>query len=41
VDGYNLDELADTTLAKRNYYFRLSEFSVEPASVAFSARYRF
>lgn len=41
LDGYNLAELADTTLSKRNYYFRLSEFSVEPASMAFSARYRF
>jgi iron complex outermembrane receptor protein len=41
VDGYNLAALADETLSKRNYYFRLSEFSVEPASVAVSARYRF
>ena len=41
LDGYNLAELVDTTLSKRNYYFRLSEFSVEPASMAFSARCRF
>jgi hypothetical protein len=41
VDGYNLAGLADPTLSKRNYYFRLSEFSLEPASLAVSARYRF
>jgi len=41
LDGYNLAALADTTLSKRNYYFRLSEFSVEPASMTISARYRF
>jgi iron complex outermembrane receptor protein len=41
LDGYNLAALADTTLSKRNYYFRLSEFSVEPASLTVSARYRF
>ena len=41
VDGYNLAGLADSTLSKRNYYFRLSEFSEEPASVTVSARYKF
>ncbi|HTS20042.1 MAG TPA: TonB-dependent receptor plug domain-containing protein [Verrucomicrobiae bacterium] len=41
LDGYNLAALADPTLSKRNYYFRLSEFSVEPASMTVSARYRF
>ncbi len=41
VDGYNLAELFDKTLSKRNYYFRMSEFSVMPASLAFSASYRF
>ncbi|HUJ72136.1 MAG TPA: TonB-dependent receptor [Verrucomicrobiae bacterium] len=41
LDGYNLAGLADATLSKRNYYFRLSEFSLEPASLAVSARYRF
>jgi len=41
VDGYNLAGLADATLSKRNYYFRLSEFSLEPASLTVSARYRF
>jgi len=39
LDGYNLAELADETLSKRNYYFRLSEFSVQKASVALSLRY--
>lgn len=41
VDGYNLAALADETLSKRNYYFRLSEFSVQPAAASVSARYRF
>ncbi len=41
IDGYNLAALADEKLSKRNYYFRLSEFSVQPASLAVSARYRF
>lgn len=41
VDGYNLAALFDETLSKRNYYFRLSEFSVMPASLAFSLSYRF
>ena len=41
LDGYNLAALADETLSKRNYYFRLSEFSVQPASMAVSVRYRF
>jgi iron complex outermembrane receptor protein len=41
LDGYNLAALADETLSKRNYYFRLSEFSVQPASLAVSIRYRF
>ena len=41
VDGYNLAALFDETLSKRNYYFRTSEFSVIPASLAFSLSYRF
>jgi outer membrane receptor protein involved in Fe transport len=41
VDGYNLAALADEKLSKRNYYFRLSEFSVQPASLTVSIRYRF
>ena len=41
LDGYNLAALADEKLSKRNYILRMSEFSVEPASVAVSARYRF
>jgi len=41
LDGYNLAALADKTLSKRNYYFRLSEFSEEPAALTVSARYRF
>jgi outer membrane receptor protein involved in Fe transport len=41
LDAYNLAALADETLSKRNYYFRLSEFSVQPASLALSLRYRF
>jgi iron complex outermembrane receptor protein len=41
ADGYNLADLFDGTLSKRNYYFRLSEFVVEPASVTVSAHYRF
>ncbi|HUI07784.1 MAG TPA: TonB-dependent receptor [Verrucomicrobiae bacterium] len=41
VDGYNLAALADKSLSKRNYYFRLSEYSVEPASATVSVRYRF
>jgi hypothetical protein len=41
VDGYNLAGLFDATLNKRNYYFRLSEFTEEPTSVAISARYTF
>jgi hypothetical protein len=31
----------DKTLSKRNYYFRLSEFNVQPASLSLSMRYRF
>ena len=41
LDGYNLAGLVDYTLSKRNYYFRTSEFSVQPPSMAVSARYRF
>ncbi len=41
VDGYNLAGLVDEKLSKRNYYFRLSEFSVQPPSMAVSVRYRF
>ena len=41
VDGYNLVALVDQTLSKRNYILRESEFSVQPASVAVSMRYRF
>ena len=41
VDGYNLAALADEKLSKRNYYFRTSEFSAQPASLTVSARYRF
>lgn len=41
ANGYNLAALADETLSKRNFYFRLSEFNVQPASVTLSARYRF
>lgn len=41
VDGYNLDALANPLLTKRNYILRTSEFTVEPASVALSVRYKF
>ncbi|HVM59829.1 MAG TPA: TonB-dependent receptor plug domain-containing protein [Verrucomicrobiae bacterium] len=41
LDGYNLAALADSTLSKRNYVLRTSEFSIEPASVTASIRYRF
>lgn len=41
IDGYNLAELFDDTLSKRNYFFRMSEFSVEAASLALSAKYKF
>ncbi len=41
VNGYNLVELMDSTLSKRNFYFRLSEFNVQPASLAVSLRYTF
>jgi iron complex outermembrane receptor protein len=41
VDGYNLAGLVDEKLSKRNYYFRTSEFSVQPPSMAVSVRYRF
>lgn len=40
LDAYNLAELVDDKLSKRNHYFRLSEYSVQPASVALSVRYR-
>lgn len=41
IDGYNLAELFDDTISKRNYFFRMSEFSVESASLALSAKYKF
>lgn len=41
IDGANLAELADETLSKRNYYFRLSEYSVQPASLILSVRREF
>jgi iron complex outermembrane receptor protein len=41
LDGYNLAALADQTLSKHNYILRMSEFSVDPASMAVSIRYRF
>lgn len=41
VNGHNLVAPFDETLSKRNYYFRLSEFTVQPASVSLSLRYRF
>ncbi len=40
IDGHNLAALADKTLSKRNAYFRLSEFSVQPATLALTVRYR-
>lgn len=39
ADGYNLAALGDKTLSKRNYYFRMSEFSVQPASATLSLHY--
>ncbi|HEY2411164.1 MAG TPA: TonB-dependent receptor, partial [Pirellulaceae bacterium] len=41
VDGYNLAALFDEKISKRNYILRESEFSVQPASVAFSVTYSF
>jgi hypothetical protein len=41
VDGCNLIEPFDKALSKRNYYFRLSEYNVQPASVSVSMHYRF
>lgn len=41
ADGYNLVAPLDKTLSKRNDYFRLSEFNVQPASLSLSMRYRF
>lgn len=41
LDGHNLVAPFDKTLSKRNYYFRLSEFNVQPASVTLTTRYRF
>lgn len=41
IDAHNLAALTDKTLSKRNHYFRLSEFSVQPASVTFTVRHRF
>jgi iron complex outermembrane receptor protein len=41
VDGYNLAALMDQRISKRNYILRESEFSVQPAAVAISARYSF
>lgn len=31
----------DKSLSKQNYYFRLSEFNVQPASLSLAVRYRF
>lgn len=41
LDGYNLMTPIDKNLSKRNYYFRMSEYNVQPASVSLSVRYRF
>jgi hypothetical protein len=41
MDGYNLIEPFDTTLSKRNYYFRLSEYNIQLASLSVSLRYHF
>jgi hypothetical protein len=41
VDGYNLVDLFDREVSKRNFYFRLSEFNAQPASLGLSFKYRF
>ena len=41
VDGYNLADLFNENISKRNYYFRTSEFSEMPAAVTLSATYKF
>ena len=41
ADGYNLVDLWNQDVSKRNFYFRLSEFNVQPASLGLSLRYRF
>lgn len=41
LDTHNLAALADKKLSKRNYYFRLSEFSTQPAAASLTFRYRF
>jgi hypothetical protein len=41
LDSHNLAALADEKLSKRNYYFRLSEFSTQPASLTLTFRRRF
>ena len=41
LDGHNLAASFDKTLSKRNYYFRLSEYSIQPASISLSVRYTF
>jgi hypothetical protein len=41
MDGYNLIEPFDKTLSKRNYYFRLSEYNIQLASLSVSLRYHF
>jgi iron complex outermembrane receptor protein len=41
LDGYNLAGLISEKLSKRNYYFRTSEYSEEPAAVRLSVIYRF
>lgn len=41
LDAHNLAALADKTLSKRNYYFRLSEFSVQPAALTLTVRRTF
>jgi iron complex outermembrane receptor protein len=41
LDGYNLVAPMDRTLSKRNHYFRMSEYNLQPASLAVSIRHRF
>jgi hypothetical protein len=41
LDAFNLAAPFDKALSKRNYYFRLSEYNVQPMSVSLSVRYRF
>jgi hypothetical protein len=41
ADAYNILGWFNETLNKRNYYFRGSEYSVEAAAVALTARVKF